>query len=282
MSVLRSPRSLLPPPGLSGRKECVQPPPGFSPGLVETEMPRRIAGPIWAIRITMTLSEEEEKLFNIPNMVCVYHAGGMRANRKSLAEKPHYHLYYNAGKEVTQKEVQELVKSNEIVTKYYKASNGFWSVETDPGYDLNSYWNYVWKDYPKKKQRLMFWNIPEPQLPIPDFIMESPGNVIALGPLEEYRHRIVEVKKDPKKSALEKQQKFLKFVKEYYEGTDYNELTPKKVIKRLYDYCGENGFTTEHCCFTWVNYVLANLLTDDQRKKSRSAFAARLESRFFY
>lgn len=243
-------------------------------------MAPRIAGTIWAIRITMSLTPEEEALFNIPNMVCVYHAGGSRT--KKYNEKPHYHLYYNSGEEVRQKKVQDLLKTNEIVRKYYVSKNDFWSTKTAFNYNLESYWEYVWADYPSKSQRLVFWNISEPQLPIPmpmDLILETPGNIIATGPLDE--HRFLGKAKDSKKSSLEKQQKFLKHVKEYYEGKDLNTVTAKKVIKRLYDYCGQNGFTTEACCYTWVNYVIANIHTEETYKESRRDFTDRIHRRFF-
>lgn len=240
-------------------------------------MPRRVAGTIWAIRITMDLNPcEEEPLFNIPNAVCVFHAGGSRSG-KGFKEKPHYHIYYDAGKEVVKESVQELVRSNEIVQKYYKASNGFWSIDTKPEYDLDSYWTYVWAQYPTKKQRLIFWNIPTPQLPIPDLVMESPGNIIATGPLEEFRK-----KTQARKISLEKQQKFLKYVKEYYDDTkDLNTIPPKEIIKRLYDYCSQNGFTTEACCFTWVNYVLSNIYTNDAYEESRRRFTERIFQKYF-
>lgn len=214
-------------------------------------------------------------------MVCVYHAGGTRAG-KGFQDKPHYHLYYNAGEEVAKEKVQELVKANPIVQKYYKASNGFWSVDTDPGYDLESYWRYVWADFPAKKQRLIYWNIPVDQAdyPVPTmdaFVMATPGNVIATGPLDQYRGKI----QTTKKLSLEKQQKFLKHVKEYYEGRDLNTITPRKVIKRLYDYCGQNGFTTEACCYTWVNFVIANIHTGEILKQSRRDFTDRIFHRFF-
>lgn len=267
------PSSLLPD-FLEGGRNCV-PPPGFSsPPDVETEMPRRIAGPIWAIRITMDLDPlTEEVEFRIPNTVCVFHGGGSKTGR--FKEKPHYHIYYDAKCEVVKEKVQEMVKQSAIVSKYYKASNGFWSIDTDEKYDLKSYWDYVWRDYPSKKQRLIWWDIPEPQLPIPDLLLESPGNVIAHGPITEYRGR-----EKKTSSSLEKQQKFLRYCKEYYE-TSTKQPEPGRVIKLLYEYCRENGFTTEACCFVWVNYALSNLQNGDAYKESRRRFAARLESKYF-
>lgn len=247
-------------------------------------MPRRVAGTIWAIRITMDISPiTEEPLFRIPNTVCVYHAGGSKG-RKGFKEKPHYHLYYNAGDVVVKEKVQEMVKQNEIVSKYYKASNGFWAIDTDEKYDLNTYWKYVWKDYPEKKQRLIWWDIPEPQLPIPEPELPIPqslndlitvGNVVALGPISADRGREKKVS-----SSLEKQQKFLRYCKEYYDTTT-KRPTPEKVIKLLYEYCRQNGFTTESCCFVWVNFALANLTTGDAYKEARGQFVSRLSQKYF-
>lgn len=245
-------------------------------------MPRRVAGPIWAIRLTMTLTPEEERELSIPNMVCVYHAGGSRGRKDLFQEKPHYHLYYNAGSEVTKDKVQELVKANTIVSKYYKASNGFWSVDTDPKYDLDTYWEYVWRNYPTKRQRLIFWNIEEPQKEIPDLVVPC---VVAPGPLDEYRgtaNGTIKVQSN-KKTSLEKQQKFLRFCKDMIEldGKEPNEITPRKVFKYLYEYCKENGHTTEYSCFTYVNYVISNIHTGTQYKESRRRWADRMVDKFF-
>lgn len=241
-------------------------------------MPRRVAGKVWAIRITATLSEEEETLFKIPNTVCVYHAGGSRG-KKGFQEKPHYHLYYNAGTEVTKDTVQSMIRSNSVVQKYYKASNGFWSIDSDEKYDLNTYWEYVWNDYPAKKQRLVWWDIEEEQLPIPEsLILVSPGNIIATGPLDSYRGR---ERKQKISTSLEKQMKFLKYCKDYYDDFPTHTKTPRDILKLLYEYCKGNGFTTESCCFVWVNYVLANISTDDEYKENRRQFTTRLQNKFF-
>lgn len=241
-------------------------------------MPRKITGSVWGIRITMDISPiDEEPLFKIPNTVCVYHAGG---KRKSIGfkEKPHYHLYYKCDEDTTKETVQQYIKSNAIVAKYYKASNAFWSVDTDTSYTLESYWEYVWKDYPQKKQRLIWWDIPEPQLPIPQPIesLITVGNVVALGPISAHRGR---EKKVP--TSLEKQQKFLQYCKDYYGENTTKSITPKRILKLLYEYCKNNGFTTETCCFVWVNYVMANLTTGAAYKECRGQFVSRLENKFF-
>lgn len=240
-------------------------------------MPRRIAGSIWAIRITMTLSEDEESLFRIPNTICVYHKGGTKSG--GFREKPHYHIYYNC--DTVKEDVQKHIRGNEIVQKYYVASNGFWSVDTKPEYSLEKYWEYVWNNHPFKGQRLVWWDIPEPQLTIPEV---SPYATV----LESYRgtqrpHHI-EINAVPKpkanKSSLEKQQKFLAYCRNQYELTG-KQVNPRNTLKYLYEYCKDNGFTTETCCFVWVNYAMANLLSGEEYKTSRARFCERLENKFF-
>lgn len=241
-------------------------------------MPRRVAGPIWAIRITATLTPEEEVLFKIPNTVCVYHAGGSRA-KGLFKEKPHYHIYYNAKAEVVKDEVQDMVKKNEIVKKYYKASNGFWSVETSPEYDLDSYWHYVWQDYPTKKQRLVWWDIPEPQLNIP----ERGALIVAPGPLDDYRGRVVEKVfiKPKQKTSAEKQQAFLEYCQTYYESKPHKPRTSEHVTYLLVKYCTNKGFTPESSLSTWCRYAYLNLLGKSERKLASSELAAKLHEKFF-
>lgn len=250
-------------------------------------MPYRVAGTIWAIRITKTLTPEEEVLFKIPNTVCVYHAGGTR--RKDLfQEKPHYHLYYNAGTEVVKEKVQEMIKSNEIVNKYYKASNGFWAVETDPGYDLKSYWDYVWRGFPLKRQRLVWWDIEEEQLEIPQSpLMITPGNIVATGPLDPHRgtgqKEIVYVNtvKSKAPTSAEKQRKFYEYCLEYYEHKPNKPKSPSHVCYLLVKYCEEKGFTPESSLSTWARFAYLNLLGKPERKLARCELASKLHEKFF-
>lgn len=259
--------SLLPPPGGA---RCVQSPPKNLPGIGRNRgMPRRVAGAIWAIRITMDLLPEEEEKFRIPNTVCVYHAGGSRA--KAFKEKPHYHLYYNAGDEVVKEKVQELVKSSDIVKKYYKASNGFWSVETSPEYDLESYWRYVWDNFPLKKQRLIWWDIPEPQLPIPESLVYAEPSKV--------KTEIVYVKPTQKTSAM-KQHEFYIYCKEYFE-TKPQPIEKLKICYLLIKYCESKGFTPESSLSTWARYAYFNLLGKQERKESRMELAHAFADKFF-
>lgn len=243
-------------------------------------MPRRIAGTIWAIRITMDISPADEIPFKIPNTVCVFHGGGARGGK--YKEKPHYHLYYNAGKEVRKEEVQEMLRKNDIVSRHYKASNGFWSVDTDEKYDLKGYWDYVWRDYPTKQQRLIWWDIEVPQLP--DYpIPEHPASmVIAHGPLDEHRGtgtKIVYIKPKQKTSA-EKQEAFYQYCKEYYERKGI-AVDSQKVCYLLVKYCESKGFTPESSLSTWVRYAYLNLLGKSEKRVARHALADQLHSKFF-
>lgn len=246
-------------------------------------MPRRIAGPIWAIRITATLTSEEEEQFKIPNTVCVYHGGGSRSGK--FTEKPHYHLYYNAGEEVVKEKVQEMIKANVIVQKYYKASNGFWSVDTDEKYDLKGYWDYVWRDYPLKKQRLIWWDIPEPQLEIP----EAGGLIVAPGPLDAFRgaservitHVVVKEKKKSVKTSAEKQEMFLEYCKDYYEDKPHKPRSQEHVCYLLVKYCSNFGFTPDFSLSTWARYAWCNLVEKPERKQARMELARTLANKFF-
>lgn len=240
-------------------------------------MPRRIAGTIWAIRITMDISPTDEASFKIPGTVCVFHAGGSRAN-SLFKEKPHYHLYYDAKRETTKDVVQALIKSNSIVQAHYKASNGFWSVETDPGYDLESYWRYVWNDYPTKKQRLIWWDVDVPQLPgypIPTAertdipIVSHVGAVVA--------QRVV---KKSTKTSLEKQQLFYEFCKDWYDDNE-EEITKHRICMLLVDYCKNAGFTPESSLSTWARFAYFKLLPPDSYKLAVQDLAQTLENKFF-
>jgi len=239
-------------------------------------MPRRIAGTIWAVRLTMTLSDAEETMLKIPNTVCVYHAGGTRSG-KGFAEKPHYHIYYDHGQETVKHVVQDLIKSNAVVSRYYKPSNGFWSIDTETNYSLESYWKYVWAGVGTKKQRLVWWDIqtpqletPQPELPL-DLLVLSPGTQVS--PLPAPKPNL--------KSSLEKQKKFLSYCKEYYELHPGKVPSNNRTLKLLYEYCGTNGHTTQNCAYTYVNYAMSHLLQGELRKEHRRQFATRLERIYF-
>lgn len=229
-------------------------------------MPRRVDGLIWAIRLTMTLTEEEEALFRIPNTVCVYHAKG------KVGEKPHYHLYYNC--QTTHKEVQKYVLKNEIVRKYYTNTNGFWQIASKPHFTLEGFWWYAWVNNPDRGQRFVWWDIPEPQMDIPEPmpILATPNDVILDMP--------VDTPKEPKRTSKEKQQRFLKYARDQYELSE-KPVTTRRTLKYLYEYCRENGFTTETACFVYVNYANSHLLEGEEYKKARSQFCERLENKFF-
>lgn len=239
---------------------------------VET-MPSKVIGSEWGIRVTMTLTDEEEaSLAALEGFIIVYHAGGTRA--KGFREKPHYHMYLQ--RQTDRDSIAAILLANSVISKYHKASNSFWSIDTKSTYNLESFWHYVWDQFPVKRQRLIVWNDSRPQLQIP----ENPL-VIAHGPLDEFRGTgSVKIEK-AKKSSLEKQQKFLAYCKEYYEDNPGKSPDPKRILKLLYDYCKGNGFTTESCCFVWVNYALANLSTDEKYKEHRRDFVSRLAHKFF-
>lgn len=249
-------------------------------------MPPIIKSQEWGIRITMTLTEEEElTLATLQDAVIVYHAGGSR--KGGFNEKPHYHVYVM--RDSDRNSIAEALLNNATIKKYYKASNSFWIIkhyETICNPDesqnpnkytecLNKYWSYVWTDFPLKRQRLIAWNDSRLQLPIP----ENPL-VIVHESLDPHQGASLTPKKNVK-TSLEKQQKFLQYCKDYYEDNPAKPKNPERVIKLLYEYCKNNGFTTESCCFVWVHYALANLSTGDEYKENRAKFISRLENRFF-
>lgn len=238
-----------------------------------TTMPVKVKGNEWAIRITMVLTDEEEKnLCDISGSVIVYHAGGSR--KGGFVEKPHYHCYMQ--KDTDRDTIAKIFLANSTIQKYHKASNAFWMIDTKSTYSLSSFWDYVWKDFPLKRQRLVHWGDSRPPLSVP----ELPIVPIATGPIEEYRGtgRVVV---ESKKTSLDKQRKFLKYCQDYYGDEDTNSVSPKEILGLLYDYCRQNGHTTEACCFTYVNFVISNLHTDEMYEQSKRDWSRRLLQKFF-
>lgn len=239
-------------------------------------MPVKIKGTEWGIRITMSLTDDEERqLTDISGAVIVYHAGG---NRKGgFNEKPHYHCYLQL--DGTRDDISALLLSNPIISKYHKPSNAFWMIDTKSSYTLNSFWDYVWTDYPLKRQRLIHWGDSRPQLEIP----ESPLvlALVAPGPLDEHRGTLRPKPVSAKKASIDKQNKFLQYCRDYFDGEDTNNVTHKQILHLLYDYCRQNGHTTESCCFTYVNYVISNIHTGDTYEESKRQWSRRLLDKFF-
>lgn len=239
-------------------------------------MPRRVVGTIWAIRITATLTSEEEEAFKIPNTVCVYHGGGTRTGK--FQEKPHYHLYYNAGMVETKENVQAMIKRNSIVNHYYRPSNGFWSVDSSDEYTLHGYWDYVWRDYPLKKQRLIWWDIATPQLPIP----EAPL-IVADVPLDASQAPTVIKVSKPKstKTSFEKQQMFYEYCVDYYAGKPHKPRTKEHICYLLVKYCANYGFTPDSSLSTWSRYAWINICEKPERKFAAAELARTLAYKFF-
>jgi len=258
---------------LPGLKECLVVQVGSKD---TTTMPVKIRGTQWSIRITMTLSDDEERQLNdISGAVIVYHAGGTRAG--GFNEKPHYHCYLQYDGE--RNDVSRIFLANPIVSKYHKPSNAFWMIDTKPIYTLESFWHYVWAGFPLKRQRLIHWGDPRPQMPVPEspLVVGAPEGQSS----QESVPVVLRPKQAAKKTSLDKQQKFLQYCRDYYEGEDTNNATPKEILGLLYDYCRQNGHTTESCCFTYVNYVISNLHTGDEYEESKRRWSRRLLDKFF-
>jgi len=242
-----------------------------------TTMPVKVKGTEWGIRITMSLTDDEERqLSDISGAVIVYHAGGTR--KGGFNEKPHYHVYIQH--DGTRDDISAKLLSNPVIAKYHKPSNAFWMIDTKSTYTLESYWHYVWAGFPLKRQRLIHWGDSRPQLEIPESPLVSA--LVAPGPLDEHRGSLRPTTVSPKKTTLDKQNKFLQFCRDYYDGEDTNNVEPKEILGLLYDYCRQNGHTTESCCFTYVNYAIANLHTDVVAyEASKRQWTRRLLDKFF-
>lgn len=239
-------------------------------------MAPRIVGTIWAIRITATLTSEEEAQFKIPNTVCVYHGAGTRSGK--LQEKPHYHLFYDSGDETTKLQVQRMVKSNEIVKKYFTGLNTFYAIDTKPQYTLETYWEYVWRGNPIKKQRLVWWDIAIPQMPIPEATL-----IVADVPLDVSQVPTVIKASKPKstKTSFEKQQMFYEYCVDYYEGKPHKPRTKEHICYLLVKYCANYGFTPDSSLSTWSRYAWINICEKPERKFAAAELARTLAYKFF-
>lgn len=224
-------------------------------------------------RLGKNTPEIRTVLQGLKGWVVVSHEGG------KTGEHSHLHCFIQHSEPCCAMTVKNRLKKHEVFKEF--KGNGDWSFRSHDS--LQTWWDYVWKDeYETKKPSLVCWNLDIPQFDIPPprtLILPkpeltAPGNIIAIGPISEHR------RKQKVNSSLEKQQKFYRYCKEYYDGTD-KRPTAEKVLKLLYEYCKKNGFTTESCCFVWVNYALANLSTGDAYKECRGAFVSRLANKFF-
>lgn len=209
-------------------------------------------------------------LQGLKGWVVVSHEGG------KTGEHPHLHCWIQHTEPCCAMTVKNRLKKHEVFKDF--KGNGDWSFRAHN--DLRTWWEYVWKDdFGNKKPNLVCWSLDIPQFPIPEIItlilpkpvLTTHGNIIADGPISQHRGR-------KKSSSLEKQDKFLNYCKEYFDSKSNAEKTPERILKLLYEYCGKNGFTTESCCFVWVNYVLANI---SDGKENRNAFVARMLQKFF-
>lgn len=138
-----------------------------------------------------------------------------------------------------------------------------------PGTSLDSYWNYTAHDkkqkaYGRSGAQLLLWKLPDAKREI---LLPPPAKDVV-------------IMKEPKKSSLEKQKKFLKYCKEFYDETK-TQPTVSSCTELLFEYCRRDGFTTESCCFVWVNYALANLLHGPAYDIYKGEFSGRMMRKFF-
>lgn len=224
-------------------------------------------------RLGRNSPELRAALSGLKGVCVVSHAGG------ETGEHPHLHCWFQHDKETTAGTVKNRLHKLSAFSDF--KGNSDWSFRSHN--DLPIWWEYVWRDsLGNKKPELVCWTLDIPEFPIPvnppTLIvaeMEAPGNIIAKGPIHEFR------KKSKQASTIDKQNKFLAYCKGYYDLDETEAPTPRKVLKLLYDYCAKNGFTTETCCFVYVNYALSNLCKGDAYKEGRRRFVDRLEGKFF-
>lgn len=225
-------------------------------------------------RIGIVSPELTSALTGLKGTIVVTHQGG------KAGEHPHYHVWFQHERPITAGTVKNrLRKQNEIFATL--SGNGDWSFRGHN--DLKTWWEYVWLDpLDTKKPALVCWNMDIPQFDIPEIQhtlilneMATPRIVNTVGPSS------LPVQTPKKTTTQDKQNKFLKYCKEYYALDPEEKPTSRRVLKLLYDYCAKNGFTTESCCFVYVNYALSNLLKGDDYKESRRRFTDRLANKYF-
>lgn len=230
------------------------------------------------LRLGVNTPELREALLGLKGWAIVSHEGGKEG------EHPHLHCYIQHSEPITAMTVKNRLKKHAPQIFGDFKGNGSWSFR--PHNSLETWWEYVWRDpYLTKRPALVMWSLESEQLPIPEnqnLVLESPGNIIAMGPLRKTL-QTVQVVKEKKKTTQEKQQKFLRYVRDLIEidGTNPNEMEAQDILELLYSYCRDNGFTTEACCFTYVHYVMANIHTGDKFKESQRRFAVRLANKYF-
>lgn len=223
-----------------------------------------------------------EHLKTLNDVVVVRHEGGKRGDH------PHYHCYIQHKKPCTAQTTKNRLWSHESF-KPIEGSTMFSMRPFEEG-GVENFWGYVWHDpYLTKRPTLICWNLDTPQLDIPqkqNLVLETPTRYITLPdtPKSEKSPEIFEKKSGVKqKSALEKQQAFLAYCRQWYNEFPTDEITHRRLARLLYEYCGRNGFTTEWCMYSWVSfaYYHLNAGNEQQHEEAADRFCDRLCAKFF-
>lgn len=203
---------------------------------------------------------------------------------KVQKERPHYHCWVpktTATKEQWKGLLRAYYDTKVPGLDWNRNANAYYTVKYHNSFD--AWVTYASDPEEYKKASWVKWNCPgEPpkMRNISELILPAQGgatgpqNVIHLGPG-------LVVAKDKKFSSLEKQQRFLRYVKDSITEDEWNSQTAHSISRLFFRYCGQNGFTAMHGGYTYVNYVLSQLLTGTKLEDAESRFADILCSKFF-
>lgn len=221
----------------------------------------------WSVRITPKNYTLDQVVSDLSGVTCVIvkHTWSYRT-RKDCEQ--HIHIFWRSSKDYTKETFNE-----KVVKKLFPKLDGRHAEysTSDPG-SLETFLDYTLRDsrrYKKRGASLLYWNIPESQ---PDWISElidnplydlpvEKINVVSQSPLDAFRGRGIEVKKN---TTEDKKQKFYNYVKEYVLLKPEKVLTKEKIRKLLFSY-SRGGFPPTKIN-EFVNFAMYNYLLDSGDK----------------
>lgn len=191
-------------------------------------------------------------------------------------ERPHYHVW------VPYRNPTVKVEENyrKLLRAYYdtKISNLIWKTHANSYYCVKAHnsftkWlQYVAKDPEVKRGSCIKWNR-DGDPPKIEIIANTIVNVGV--------DTVPTTTKTSKKTSLEKQQKFLRFVQDAFAPEDYNTLTPEILTDYLFEYCANNEFVALNASYTFINYALSHLLDGEARRRYKERYRDVIISKFF-
>lgn len=200
---------------------------------------------------------------------------------KVQKERPHYHCWVPRTSLHVDKWKKDIIRPfydsqypDPKALKWNTHANSYYMFKEHDSY--SDWEKYVARDPEVKKGSWIRWNRPgvpppiEPGIAISDFIVTGPVNTIIDCPIKVVR-----------KSSLEKQIKFLNYVKSCVDESDYDTLTPEILTDYVFEYCGKNEFVAMNAAYTFINYALSQLLTGDARARYKERFRSVICSKFF-